>query len=108
MTRLLAAIDLGTNTVRVLVAEANPATGLVPQWADQVVARLGEGVAGLGALAPAAADRALAAVPVTGTALGGWGPPRSSWSRPPPSARLGTAASSSPACGQNPGSIPAS
>jgi len=60
--RLLAAIDLGTNTVRVLVAEADPATGLVPRWADQVVARLGEGVAGRGTLAPAAADRALAAV----------------------------------------------
>jgi exopolyphosphatase/guanosine-5'-triphosphate,3'-diphosphate pyrophosphatase len=60
--RLLAAIDLGTNTVRVLVAEADPATGLVPRWADQVVARLGEGVARRGTLAPAAADRALATV----------------------------------------------
>jgi exopolyphosphatase/guanosine-5'-triphosphate,3'-diphosphate pyrophosphatase len=60
--RPLAAIDLGTNTVRALVAEADPATGLVPRWADQVVARLGEGVAERGTLAPAAADRALAAV----------------------------------------------
>lgn len=62
MSRLLAAIDLGTNTVRVLVAEADPGIGLVPRWADQAVARLGEGVAGRGTLAPAAADRALAAV----------------------------------------------
>jgi exopolyphosphatase/guanosine-5'-triphosphate,3'-diphosphate pyrophosphatase len=59
---LLAAIDVGTNTIRVLVAEADPATGLVPRWADQVVARLGEGVGSRGTLAPAAADRALAAI----------------------------------------------
>ncbi len=62
MSRLLAAIDLGTNTVRVLVAEADPGIGLRPRLADQVVARLGEGVSGRGTLAPAAADRALAAV----------------------------------------------
>ncbi len=62
MSRLLAAIDLGTNTVRVLVAEADPASGLVPRWADQVVARLGEGVTERGTLAPTAAVRALAAV----------------------------------------------
>jgi exopolyphosphatase / guanosine-5'-triphosphate,3'-diphosphate pyrophosphatase len=62
VSRLLAAIDLGTNTVRVLVAEADPGIGLRPRLADQVVARLGEGVSGRGTLAPAAADRALAAV----------------------------------------------
>jgi exopolyphosphatase/guanosine-5'-triphosphate,3'-diphosphate pyrophosphatase len=62
VSRLLAAIDLGTNTVRALVAEADPASGLVPRWADQVVARLGEGVTGRGTLAPAAVERALAAV----------------------------------------------
>jgi len=62
VSRLLAAIDLGTNTVRVLVAEADPAAGLRPRLADQVFARLGEGVAERGTLAPAAAARALAAV----------------------------------------------
>jgi exopolyphosphatase/guanosine-5'-triphosphate,3'-diphosphate pyrophosphatase len=62
VSRLLAAIDLGTNTVRMLVAEADPGIGLRPRLADQVVARLGEGVSGRGTLAPAAADRALAAV----------------------------------------------
>ncbi len=62
MSRLLAAIDLGTNTVRVLVAEADPALGLVPTWSDQVVTRLGEGLATRGTLAPAAAERTLAAV----------------------------------------------
>jgi exopolyphosphatase/guanosine-5'-triphosphate,3'-diphosphate pyrophosphatase len=62
VSRLLAAIDLGTNTVRVLVADADRATGLRPRLADQVVARLGEGVAERGTLSPAAVARALAAV----------------------------------------------
>ena len=62
MRRPLAAIDLGTNTVRLLVADADAATGLVPRWVDQTVVRLGEGVAGRGTLAPAAAERALASV----------------------------------------------
>lgn len=62
MTRLLAGIDLGTNTVRVLVAEADPTTGLVPLWADQAVTRLGEGLAARGMLAPDAVGRTLAAV----------------------------------------------
>jgi exopolyphosphatase / guanosine-5'-triphosphate,3'-diphosphate pyrophosphatase len=60
--QLLAAIDLGTNTVRVLVAVTDRATGLVPRWADQTVTRLGEGLAGRGTLAPAAAERTLAAI----------------------------------------------
>ncbi len=62
MRRPLAAIDLGTNTVRILVAEMDPAIGLVPVWVDQTVTRLGEGLTERGTLAPAAADRTLAAV----------------------------------------------
>jgi exopolyphosphatase/guanosine-5'-triphosphate,3'-diphosphate pyrophosphatase len=62
VTQLLAAIDLGTNTVRALVSEADPVTGLVRRWADQIVTRLGEGLARRGTLAPAAAERTLAAV----------------------------------------------
>jgi exopolyphosphatase / guanosine-5'-triphosphate,3'-diphosphate pyrophosphatase len=62
VTRLLAGIDLGTNTVRVLVAEANPTTGLVSLWADQAVTRLGEGLAARGTLAADAVERTLAAV----------------------------------------------
>jgi exopolyphosphatase/guanosine-5'-triphosphate,3'-diphosphate pyrophosphatase len=60
--RPLAGIDVGTNTVRALVAEAHAATGLVPLWADQVVTRLGEGLTGRGTLGEAAAARTLAAV----------------------------------------------
>ena len=62
MRRPLAGIDLGTNTVRILVAEPDPTTALVPLWADQTVTRLGEGLTERGMLAPAAADRTLAAV----------------------------------------------
>ena len=62
MSGLRAAIDLGSNTIRLLVADADPATGLVPRWIDQVVARLGEGVAARGTLAPVAIERALGAV----------------------------------------------
>ena len=62
MSRPLAAIDLGTNTVRLLVAETDPTRALVPLWADQVVTRLGEGLTARGTLAPAAQDRTLAAV----------------------------------------------
>ena len=62
MNRLLAGIDLGTNTVRVLVAEADPSAGLTSVWADQVVTRLGEGLAGRGVLATSAIERTLGAV----------------------------------------------
>ena len=54
--RRLAAIDLGTNTVRLLVVEASGA-----EWrglhAEQRVTRLGEGQAGTGILQPAAMRR---------------------------------------------------
>jgi exopolyphosphatase/guanosine-5'-triphosphate,3'-diphosphate pyrophosphatase len=60
--RLRAAIDLGTNTVRILVAEVDAATGLAPVWTDQTVTRLGEGLAERGTLAPAAVERTLAAI----------------------------------------------
>ena len=62
MNRLLAGIDLGTNTVRLLVAEADPSTGLAPVCVDQVVTRLGEGLALRGVLAPSAVERTLDAV----------------------------------------------
>ncbi len=58
----LAAIDLGSNTIRLLVADADLAHGLRPVHGQQLVARLGEGLAEAGLLAPAAMARALAAV----------------------------------------------
>jgi len=62
VSRPLAAIDLGSNTIRLLVAEADAATGLRPIWAEQVIARLGEGLTRRDTLAPVAMERALAAV----------------------------------------------
>ncbi|MDO8474961.1 MAG: Ppx/GppA phosphatase family protein [Candidatus Rokubacteria bacterium] len=59
--RRLAAIDLGTNTVRLLVVEASGA-----EWrglhAEQRVTRLGEGQAGTGSLQPAAMRRTVEVV----------------------------------------------
>jgi exopolyphosphatase / guanosine-5'-triphosphate,3'-diphosphate pyrophosphatase len=58
----LATIDLGSNTVRLLVADVEPG----PRWnvveADQRVTRLGEGLAACGRLAEAPAERTAAAV----------------------------------------------
>lgn len=62
MTPPLAAIDLGSNTIRLLVAGADASRGLVPIWGEQMVARLGEGLLSTGTLAPAAMERAVAAV----------------------------------------------
>lgn len=58
----LAGIDLGSNTIRLLVADAEGDTGLRPVHGEQVVARLGEGVGRSGVLAPAAMERAVVAV----------------------------------------------
>jgi exopolyphosphatase/guanosine-5'-triphosphate,3'-diphosphate pyrophosphatase len=53
----LAVIDLGTNTVRLLVAEVLPGAPWRPVHAEQRVTRLGEGVRASGALAEAAMAR---------------------------------------------------
>lgn len=59
----VATIDLGSNTVRLLVADVEPAR---PGWrvveADQRVTRLGEGLAASGRLSPAPVERTAAAV----------------------------------------------
>lgn len=62
MTAPLAAVDLGSNTIRLLVAEVDRTRGLRPTWGEQVVVRLGEGLIQRGTLAPAAMERALAAI----------------------------------------------
>jgi exopolyphosphatase / guanosine-5'-triphosphate,3'-diphosphate pyrophosphatase len=59
----LATIDLGTNTVRLLVADGAPgAGGWTPIEQDRRVTRLGEGLAATGRLAAAPAARTAAAV----------------------------------------------
>jgi exopolyphosphatase/guanosine-5'-triphosphate,3'-diphosphate pyrophosphatase len=58
----LAAIDLGSNTIRLLVADVDPVVGLRAVHGEQVVARLGEGLARTGRLRPEAMARALSVV----------------------------------------------
>ncbi|MEV8319500.1 Ppx/GppA phosphatase family protein [Streptomyces sp. NPDC059900] len=61
MTRV-AAIDCGTNSIRLLVADADPATGeLVDLDRRMTVVRLGQGVDQTGRLAPEALERTFAA-----------------------------------------------
>ncbi|MEW1889349.1 Ppx/GppA phosphatase family protein [Streptomyces sp. NPDC085659] len=60
MTRV-AAIDCGTNSIRLLVAEADPVTGELVEYARRMeVVRLGQGVDRTGRLAPEALERTFA------------------------------------------------
>ena len=56
----VAAIDLGTNTVRLLVGEADGAGGYRPVLATQAITRLGEGLLAEGQLQPEPVRRTLA------------------------------------------------
>jgi exopolyphosphatase/guanosine-5'-triphosphate,3'-diphosphate pyrophosphatase len=55
----VAAIDQGTNSIRLLVAEAAPGGGLDELARDMVITRLGEGVDASGRLDPAALKRTI-------------------------------------------------
>ncbi|VAX17012.1 Exopolyphosphatase [hydrothermal vent metagenome] len=57
----IATIDLGTNTVRILVAEAGE-KGFEPMFSDQAITRLGEGLHQTGRLGPEAMKRTVSAV----------------------------------------------
>ncbi|MYU18497.1 exopolyphosphatase, partial [Streptomyces sp. SID8361] len=57
MTRV-AAVDCGTNSIRLLVADADPATGeLIELDRRMKIVRLGQGVDRTGRLAPEALER---------------------------------------------------
>lgn len=58
MTRY-AAIDVGTNTIRLLVAEVEDTATYRPVFQDQVITRLGEGLQESGLLSPRAVERTL-------------------------------------------------
>ncbi|MEO3976269.1 Ppx/GppA phosphatase family protein [Streptomyces sp. CAU 1734] len=61
MTRV-AAIDCGTNSIRLLVADADPATGVLTELDRRMtIVRLGQGVDRTGRLAPEALERTFAA-----------------------------------------------
>jgi exopolyphosphatase / guanosine-5'-triphosphate,3'-diphosphate pyrophosphatase len=65
---IIAGIDIGSNTVRLLIAEVNAQSGNPDRPAirrlfeDRRITRLGEGVAATNRLAPAAVDRTLSAL----------------------------------------------
>jgi len=57
------AIDIGTNSVRILIAEVDAATGTItPLYRDGTVTRLGQGVTFLGTIRRDAAERTISAV----------------------------------------------
>lgn len=56
------AIDVGTNTVRLLVADAEGPGAYRVRHHEQAITRLGEGLEGTGRLSPAAIERTVAAV----------------------------------------------
>lgn len=59
----VAAVDCGTNTIKLMVADLDPATGRADVWVrESRMVRLGEGVDRTGELAPQALERTFAAV----------------------------------------------
>ncbi|ACU69108.1 Ppx/GppA phosphatase [Catenulispora acidiphila DSM 44928] len=62
MTKRVAAIDCGTNSIRLLIADVHPRTGRTEDVVREMrIVRLGEGVDATGRLAPAALERTFAA-----------------------------------------------
>lgn len=73
MTRV-AAVDCGTNSIRLLVADADPATGRITELDRRMrIVRLGQGVDRTGRLAPEALERTFAACREYAEVIGGLG-----------------------------------
>ena len=63
MTRRVAAIDCGTNSIRLLIADIDPTPAALTDLAREMrIVRLGEGVDHTGRLSPAALDRTMTAL----------------------------------------------
>lgn len=62
MNNLLASIDIGSQTIRLLVASISDCGRLVPVYRNRAIIRLGEGMHLTGALRPDAIDRAVACI----------------------------------------------
>jgi exopolyphosphatase/guanosine-5'-triphosphate,3'-diphosphate pyrophosphatase len=75
-SRRTAAIDCGTNSIRLLVADIDPERGLARDVVrEMVIVRLGEGVDATGAFAPSALERTFAACREYAAILRGVGDP---------------------------------
>ena len=110
MTVRVAAIDCGTNSIRLLVADVDPAAGtLVDLDRRMEIVRLGEGVDATGRLAPESMARTFDAVRAVRRASCATSAPNgSASSRPRPRATRRTATSSSPVCSRASASSPRS
>ena len=109
MTRV-AAVDCGTNSIRLLVADVDPATGeLVDLDRRMKIVRLGQGVDRTGRLAPEALERTFAACREYAAVIerARRRAASASWPPPPPATRR-TATSSSRACWTSSASSPRS
>ncbi|MEU5613118.1 exopolyphosphatase [Streptomyces sparsogenes] len=70
----VAAVDCGTNSIRLLVADADPATGRIGELDRRMrIVRLGQGVDRTGRLAPEALERTFAACREYAEVIGGLG-----------------------------------
>ncbi len=69
---IAAGIDIGTNTVRLLVARLEPKRGLVPLYAEQRTVRLGEGLEGVGRLGEEAIGRTVGTLKEFSSRLSRW------------------------------------
>ncbi|MEU1788046.1 Ppx/GppA phosphatase family protein [Streptomyces sparsogenes] len=73
----VAAVDCGTNSIRLLVADADPATGRIDELDRRMrIVRLGQGVDRTGRLAPEALERTFAACREYAEVIGGLGAER--------------------------------
>ena len=59
---ILAAVDIGTNSIRLLVAEVPEPGKIIPQYKHTITTRLGEGMTTTNALSDAAIERTIAAL----------------------------------------------
>jgi len=59
---ILAAVDIGTNSVRLLVAETPEPGKIIPRYKHTITTRLGEGMAATGVLSDEAIERTIAAL----------------------------------------------
>ena len=92
----VAAIDCGTNSLRLLIADVDPAAGRLTDVDRRMeIVRLGQGVDATGRLAPEALDRTLRALAGYAGDHRGRRPTRSGWSPPAPPGTRPTPPSSS-------------
>ena len=96
-TSRVAAIDCGTNSLRLLVADVDPGAGTLTDVDRRMeIVRLGQGVDSTGRLAPEALERTLGALRGYARIIGDLSARRCGWSPPAPPGTPPTLPISSP------------